>query len=202
MTTKISQNKTDNLLAILFTSSARVVVLRTFLIDPLRSYYQRQLETATGLPIRAVQRELDRLTDSGLLYRRLEGRRAYYTIDRQFVGFEALRSLFLSDSSPLDRLRATLALQQGVILAFSDGKGSRVLVVYEDKAETSVGDEFEGINVGAMSRSEFVECLEVKPKGLEPFLKNGNDILGRREDLVWRRIESAGFSVEKEQGVP
>ena len=172
------------------------------MIDPLRSYYQRQLETATGLPIRAVQRELDRLTDSGLLYRRLEGRRAYYTIDRQFVGFEALRSLFLSDSSPLDRLRATLALQQGVILAFSDGKGSRVLVVYEDKAETSVGDEFEGINVGAMSRSEFVECLEVKPKGLEPFLKNGNDILGRREDLVWRRIESAGFSVEKEQGVP
>ena len=50
-------------LAVIFASSARVAVLRVFMLDPLRTYYQRQLESATGMAIRGVQRELERLKE-------------------------------------------------------------------------------------------------------------------------------------------
>ena len=60
MTKLSSPYRSENLLTVLFTSMARVSVLRIFLIDPQRAYYQRQLEAATGLAIRAVQRELEK----------------------------------------------------------------------------------------------------------------------------------------------
>lgn len=202
MTKLSSQNRAPRFLAVLFTSGARVEVLRTFLIDPKRAYYQRQLETATGLPIRAIQRELEKLSESGLLYRRMEGRRAYYTIDQQFPGFDALRSLFLSDAEPLDRLRAELCIHRSVELAFLNSKADRVLVVVDDDGEQNGFDDRGEFLVEVISRSNFIEELESKPKRLEVFLKTGKDILGRREDMIWRRIETAGFLVEKGQGIP
>jgi DNA-binding NarL/FixJ family response regulator len=40
----------------LFSSLARVEILRLFLLHPDRQFYQRQIERETGQPIRAVQR--------------------------------------------------------------------------------------------------------------------------------------------------
>ena len=59
-------------------SKARARLLRLFLIDPRRPYYQRQIEADTGIAIRGVQRELERLCAVGLVYRWDEGNRSYY----------------------------------------------------------------------------------------------------------------------------
>ncbi len=201
MTTFSSQSKPNNVLATLFSSTARVAVLRLFVLDPLRAYYQRQIEAATGLAIRAVQRELERLTSISLLYRHAEGNRTYYQLDEQFGFYPELRSMLLKSASPYERLRAVLARDRAVRLAFLDRAGKQVLLVTPDEAaatfEPVAPYEFE-----SMTSGDFTHCLVENPGRLSAFLSEGVDILGRRDDVIWRRIEAAGFEVAKGEGVP
>jgi hypothetical protein len=46
-----------------------------------------------------------------------------------------------------------------------------------------------------------MELLAASPEKLAPFLSTGVDLLGRRDELIWRRIESAGYNVSKGRGV-
>ena len=200
MTANKRQKAHDPLFAV-FASSARVAVLRVFVLDPIRTYYQRQIESATGLPIRAVQRELERFAQVGLLYRRSEGNRAYYQVDTQFALFPELRQIFLKMAEPVDRLRGLLTMDPSVRMVFLNESEDRVLVV-------TIGGEPPDLagpqrcTIETMSLEEFARLLSEDPERLEPFLARGVDLLGRREDVIWRRIEAAGYSVRKAKGVP
>ena len=201
MTTIGSQKLTSDTLATIFASAARVAVLRVFMLDPMRAYYQRQLEVATGMAIRGIQRELERLASVELLYRHTEGNRAYYKVDMQFPLFPELRGMILKASDDVDRLRGHLALDPRVRLAFRDVEEDRVLVVFEGQSRPSVqGHEafsFELVEVEA-----FTKALDEDPASLERYLGRGEDLLGRRDDIIWRRIEAAGFDVRKGKGIP
>lgn len=189
-----------DLLANLLGSRARATVLRFFMLDPSRAFYQRQIEQATGLPIRAVQRELERFTEVRLLYRYAEGNRAYYQVDRQFLLYPELRALVLKTAAPVDRLRGLLAASALVRQAFLGESGGRVLVVLVEGAgalDVDLG-EFPS---DVMTSGDFVQSLAERPSALAPYLSSGVDLLGRRDDVLWRRIEAAGFQVSKEQGV-
>lgn len=176
-------------------------MLRALLTDPRRSYYQRQLELATGLAIRAVQRELERLTKVGLLYRWTEGKRAYYSVDREHPTYAPLRALVLATLEGVDRLHAELADDEDVRLAIVDGTESRVLVV--TGGDVAPGRWLApGITVETMTSRLFTERLEGGRESLEGYLASGEDLLGRRDDILWRRIESAGFAVAKRRGTP
>jgi DNA-binding transcriptional ArsR family regulator len=184
----------------IFTSSARVGVLRVFMLDPTREYYQRQIEAATGLPIRAVQRELERLTSAGLLYRRVEGNRTYYQVDTQFHLFPELQSMVLKTVSPEERLRGTLAVDDTVRLLFHCENEPRVLVVTSGVRRPNL--QVDPFTFDVMTMEEFLRAVAERSPALEPFLVRGVDLFGRREDVVWRRIEAAGYSVGKGRGVP
>lgn len=200
MTTESSQNTIEVALSTLIASQARVAVLRAFMLDPTRSYYQRQLEAATGLPIRAVQRELDRLSGIDLLYRRAEGNRTYYQVDTTFPLFPELRGMVLKAATPLDRLRGALAVDEAVRLAFVAGDGARVLVVTVDSTPFEAPDLPFSFEV--MTSAQFADAVASRSVALTPFLEQGLDVLGRRDDVIWRRIEAAGYVVNKLQGVP
>ena len=186
---------------IIFASSAREVVLRVFMLDPHRAYYQRQIEAATGQPLRAIQRELDRLTSVGLLYRRTEGNRTYHQVDMQFPLFPELQSMVLKTAEPEDRLRGLLACDETVRQAFLCGSESRVLVVTlgGNRPAVTVPGPF---SIEVISTEDFHRALTENRASLEPFLVRGVDLLGRRDDVIWRRIEAAGYAVEKKKGVP
>ena len=171
------------------------------MLDPLRAYYQRQIEAATNLPIRAVQRELDRLSSISLLYRRAEGNRAYYQVDMQFPLFPELRSMILKTVEPAERLRGMLALDESARLAFLCESEGRVLVVTTAGKRPSLATPG-ALSIEVMSTDEFVRALSEHPASIEPFLVRGVDLLGRREDVIWRRIEVAGYEVAKGKGVP
>ncbi len=190
----------EPILATLFASKARATVLRVFAIDPRRPYYQRQIETATGLAIRAVQRELERLSTLGLLYRHVEGNRTYYRVDPQFPLFAELQAMVLKTAEPVDRLRATIAMAEGVRLAFLSETGDRVLVVTSGPVSSAlaVSDPFQ---VETVTTEEFLAALSERRETLDPFLRRGADLLGRRDDVLWRRIEVAGYQVKKGKGV-
>lgn len=199
MTTK-TKEKTRNSLELLFSSRARDAVLRLFMTDPSRSYYQRQIEQATGQPIRAVQREVERLSKLGLLYRREEGNRIYYHVDHHHLLYPELRAMVLKTADAIGHLRGWAALAAGVRLAFVNKAGDGVLVVTADRAALPA-DPLQNFKVERMTEEQFIEALESSPDDLAPFLEEGLDLLGRRDDAIWRRIGLAGFEVKKAQGV-
>jgi DNA-binding transcriptional ArsR family regulator len=99
-------------LEVLFSSTARVQVLSLFLLNPDRKLYQRQIERQTGQPIRAVQREVERLEEAGLLVRIPEGNRVFYRLSPEYPLLPELTELFrkaCGDSeagTPVEKKRA------------------------------------------------------------------------------------------------
>lgn len=85
---------TPSILEALFSSSARVQLLSLFLTTPGRSFYQREIERETGQPIRAVQREVERLEGIGLLLRSAEGNRVFYRLNPGFPLLAEMTALF------------------------------------------------------------------------------------------------------------
>jgi DNA-binding transcriptional ArsR family regulator len=82
------------ILETLFSSAARVQVLQLFLLHPGSQFYQREIERETGQPIRAVQREVERLEEVGLLLRKPEGNRVFYRLDPDFPLLAEIAALF------------------------------------------------------------------------------------------------------------
>lgn len=82
------------ILETLFSSAARVQVLGLFLQNPGSQFYQREIERETGQPIRAVQREVERLEGIGLLLRSEEGNRVYYSLNPDLPLLAELTALF------------------------------------------------------------------------------------------------------------
>ena len=85
-------------LEVLFSSAARVEVLRLFFLHPDRQFYQREIERETGQPITAVQRETKRLEEAGLLTRSTEGNRVFYRLNPEFPLLAQLTGLFQAAS--------------------------------------------------------------------------------------------------------
>lgn len=171
------------------------------MIDPSRAYYRRQIESAASLSVRAVQRELERLASIGFLYRRQEGSRVYYQVDTGFALFDELRALVLKMATAAERLRGSLAMDEGVRLAFlNELEGGVLIVAAEGKYPTP--PEGYPYNIEVITSAEFLRALPEKAESLEPFLVGGVDVLGRRDDVIWHHIEMAGYKVSKGQGVP
>ncbi len=201
MTTNSSDSGQYSSLSLLFASSARAAALRALLLDPHPSYYQRQLETATGMPLRAVQREVDRFTQAGLLFKRVEGNRAYYQVNMEHPLFPELRALVIKTAPPALRLRGAAALDPAVRLCVLSGSRDRALVVC--RGARRLAFESPGIVLDVMSSEAFLLALaEGAGTPVETYLREGSDLLGRRDDVLWRHIEAAGHDVRKEPGVP
>ena len=184
----------------LFSSGARDAVLRLFMTDPTRAYYQRQIEQATGQPIRAVQREVSRLSGIGLLFRRVEGNRIYYHVDQEHLLYPELRSMVIKTSDALGKLRGWASTANEISLAFIDRMEKRVLLVTRGAAGPPA-EVARAFKIELMPEDKFSEILDQTPETLDAFLRDGTDLLGRRDDVIWRRIERAGFRVEKSGGV-
>lgn len=188
-------------LSTLFSSSARSAVLRVLMLDPTRAYYQRQLEAATGLPIRAIQRELKRLTDVGLLKRTPVGNRAYFRVDQGFRMFPELRAMILKAASRQDVLRGLAAVEPAICLAFLHPGCDRALLVTTGDTHPAISAPA-GILIEHMNSETFLRALKAGDAALANYLHTGVDLLGRRDDDIWRHIEAAGYTVQKGDGVP
>ena len=201
LTKENSQKNHKKILDSLFASGSRVALLRIFLLDPTRAHYQRQLEVVTGMALRALQRELERLTDIGLLHKWNEGNRVYYQIDPDFLLYPELRSLMLKCSNNLERLRATLATEPAIRLAFYNIVTETCLAIVADNSEPTL-PVFPPITLEFMQVTSFRKSIRENAETLAPFLIDGVDLLGRYDDVLWRYIQQAGYNVPKGDGVP
>lgn len=110
----------------IFSSQARVAIMKLFLLNPDDRYYLRQAASLTGQPVRAVERELARLEAVGLLFHTLDGNRKYYQVDKECPIFPELKSMFLKTVGLGDVLREYMEGFKGAIeVAFVYGSYAR-----------------------------------------------------------------------------
>ena len=79
----------------LLSSSARVQILSLFLLNPDTKFYQREIETITGLAIRSIQRETENLEALGVIHKSTEANKVYFQSNRSHTLFPELRSMLL-----------------------------------------------------------------------------------------------------------
>jgi len=132
MTTKSIQNAP--ILDALFTSQARVEVLKLFFLRSSGRHYLREISSLTDQPVRAIQRELARLEDAGLLISSVDGNRKYFRANRQSPVFPDLRALMVKTAGIGDQLKKVLQERSDAIRsAFIFGSFAR-------GSETSTSD--------------------------------------------------------------
>jgi hypothetical protein len=83
------------MLTAFFSSSARVKLLGLLTLNPGQRYYLRQLARSLHLPIRAIQRETERLLQAGLLKKAIDGNRVYFQIKREHFLYPEIQRMFL-----------------------------------------------------------------------------------------------------------
>ena len=120
-----SKTSFDQLAPALFGKTRRAVLGLLF-AHPEEPIYLREIIRRVGLGQGTVQRELDRLTESGLLTRRFEGRQVYYQANPNSPIFKELRSLLVKTAGVSDILRKALAkIKDRIHAAFLYGSLAR-----------------------------------------------------------------------------
>lgn len=90
----VSRNRGKGVEA-LFAGRALVSLLKIFLLHPESRFYQRELERLSGEGLCAVQHELQRLLDIGLIVKIPSGNRRYYHLNKKSAVFPELKALFM-----------------------------------------------------------------------------------------------------------
>jgi predicted nucleotidyltransferase len=100
----------------------RLAVLAILMRHPERSFYLREVVRAAGTGQGAVQRELARLADAGILSRSRVGRQVHYQANRSCPIYPELRALLAKTAGLADVLReALLPLRRAISVAFVFG---------------------------------------------------------------------------------
>lgn len=93
-----------------FSSQTRVKLLNLFLRNPDRSYYVRELTRKLKERINSIRRELENLTEIGLLKDEWIEKKRYYRVNQDFFLYQELRALvFKANSTPPERLAEMLS---------------------------------------------------------------------------------------------
>lgn len=141
----------SNIAAALFGQTRRQI-LSLLWGHPDEAYYLRQLARSTGTGLGAVQREIKRLTDSGIVKRTIRGRQVFYQANPDCPIFAELKGLVTKTSGVADVLRTALAaLEARTRVAFIYGSVARL----EQKSTSDV----DLMVVGDVSFSDVVSAL-------------------------------------------
>lgn len=103
---------------------ARRRILALLFGRPDESFYLREIARTTDVALRSVQRELQNLTQAGLITRSQRGQQVYFQADRNAPVFEDMRRLMektIGLAAPLRAALATLESRGDVALAFVHG---------------------------------------------------------------------------------
>lgn len=129
--------------------ATRQAVLRLLYGHAESRFYQRQIIRDLALGSGTVQRELEQLTEAGVLRRTVEGRQTYYAANPQCPVFAELRALVRKTFGVVDVLRQALEPLAGRIeLAFVFGSVA--------EGTEQAGSDIDVMVVGAGLRTEDV----------------------------------------------
>ena len=145
-------------------------------LRPDETVHGRELARLTGISPGTLHRELQALTEMGLLTRREVGRQVFYAADRGFPLFEDLASIMRKTAGVADVLRAALMpLRDHIRCAFVYGS----VAAGEETAASDIdimllGDAEFGAIVRALAPTQTTLRREVNPvvMGVAEFNRN------------------------------
>jgi len=103
------QLEKNNMLKKLFTSNARIKLLKIFLLNPGEEYFIRELTRILDEQINSVRRELDNLKQVGLLKAKVKNRKKYYRVNTGFIFFNELKSMIEKNQRGESKLASDIA---------------------------------------------------------------------------------------------
>lgn len=191
----------------LISSKARVEIMKLFLFNPHDNYYQRQIASLTHQPIRAVQRELERLVGIGLIMKSPQGNRYYYKVNTGCSIYPELKSVFLKTVGLFSILKAHLSNKEDIGVAFVYGSyakdqensmsdidlmvigqiSSRRLSSILAEAKTELGRE---INYVVFTEDEFRQKAKKKDHFVSSVLKDKKVFIVGDEDELRKVIRA------------
>lgn len=163
----------------LLSSRARIEILKLFLFNPENRYYQRQVSNLTGQSIRAVQREVKKLEDAGLIKSNEEGNRIYYKINRASPIFEELKRIFFKTVGIAEVLKRELKGVELIKVAFIYGSYA--------KDEEDLKSDIDLMVIG-----------DINSRRLSSLLSKPKNELGREINYVVFDVEDFRNKVNKE----
>ncbi len=88
----------------LFGSKTRVKLLSLLLLNPERSFFVREITRRLNTRINSVRRELRILQNLGLLKKKVEGRKIFYSVNKNFIFFNDLLGMVEKTAKSDDKL--------------------------------------------------------------------------------------------------
>jgi predicted nucleotidyltransferase len=162
-----------------------VRLLTHFLLDPEARLHIRALHKRTGLGMGALQRELARLSDLGLLRRTADRGRVYYEMAYEHPSWKALLTLFREHADPAQVIGAAMQDVPGIMAAFVFGSTARgeagpdsdldVLVI--DDGSTRLATIGRAILQSESLLARPVDLKRYTPSSLAESLRDGNRFL-------------------------
>lgn len=174
----------------LFTSGTRIKLLSLFLFHPDDEYFIRELTRKLDEQINSVRRELDNLKKVGLLKSKNKNRKKYYIVDKSFIAFHELKSLFVKAMSDKDEVVRKIAKCGEVDLMLLSGifgeKVSTVdLLIVSDKIdkeklEIVLNAEIETqkpVKYSILTREDFLYRLKCKDRFIRDLLDDKTNMI-------------------------
>lgn len=166
MSTPVSSSSLSHVLF----GQTRWAILGRLYGHPDEAYYLRQLVRSVGAGLGAVQREVKRLAEAGIIRRTVRGRQVYYQANSECPVFPELKGLVVKTTGAADVLRAALARLAGRIkVAFIYGSVARL----DEKSGSDVdliviGDVSFGDVVAALGTAQETLSREINPTVYSP----------------------------------
>ena len=163
--------------------SSRAAILATLLLRPDETVHGRELARLTGISPGTLHRELQALTEMGLLTRREIGRQVFYSADQSFPLFEDLASIMRKTAGVVDVLRAALMpLQDHIRCAFVYGSMA--------SGETSAASD---IDIMLLSNAEFGAVVRALAPAQTTLRREVNPVVMGAAEFNRKRREKSGF---------
>lgn len=173
----------------LFSSNARVKLLKAFLLNPDEEFFIRELTRKLDEQINSVRRELDNLKKIGLLKSRLRNRKKFYIVNKDFLIYNELRDIFIKASTNDEQMARALTkmgqidflmlggvfvgVQSSVDLLLVGEVDKNKLQAYLDKSPEGKKD----IKFTIISTKDFLYRIECKDKFIREILTGEKNVV-------------------------
>ncbi len=191
----------------LFSSKARVEILKLFIFNPQDRFYQRQISLQSKQPIRAVQREVEKLEKIGLIKKSATGNRIYYGVNRSCPIYGELKGIIFKTSGIAIVLKTELARSKNIVSAFiygsyaedKEGPSSDIdLMIIGNISSREISKILSGskielsreINYATFNPEEFIAKVRGRDHFLNTVLKRKKIFIIGSESELKRLIES------------
>jgi predicted nucleotidyltransferase len=142
-------------------------VLSLLLLHPEQSFYVREIERLTGVPVGSVHREVSHLAEAGLLDRRAAGNQIRYQADQSCPIFTELAGIFRKTAGLADVLRDALSPL---------GRTVRIAFVFGSVAQGQEG-AMSDVDVMVLGPAKFDRVVEMLAPAAEELRREVNPVV-------------------------